>query len=216
MTAGGRSPLVVAATEREALPFQEVGLATVVSGVGRVNAAIATTLALAGRRESPLVLSVGICGSLPTPSSGLEVGDLVIGDRSVYAEEGILTPDGFQSIEAMGFPLARFVTDNGIAADASTLARLRTIEPEAAVGAIATVATCSGTDELAGEIVERTGAIAEAMEGAAVLHAAAMLGAPAIEVRAVSNTTGHRDRQRWELDRAFARLGAFARSLAGA
>ena len=214
MTADHRAPLVVAATEREALPFQQAGLATVVSGVGRVNAAIATTLALTGRRESPLVLSVGICGVLPN-ASGLGVGDLVIGDRAVYAEEGILTPDGFQSIDTMGFPLTRFIVDNAIPAADSALARLRTIEPEASVGAIATVATCSGTDELAAEIAGRTGAIAEAMEGAAVLHAAAALGAPAIEVRSVSNTTGRRDHQRWELDRAFTRLAEFSARLAG-
>ncbi|MEE2973595.1 MAG: futalosine hydrolase, partial [Planctomycetota bacterium] len=185
MTCARGDLLVVAATAREALPFQQAGLATVISGVGRVNAAIATTLALTERRESPLVLSVGICGALPT-SAGPEVGDLLIGDRAVYAEEGILTPDGFQSIDTMGFPLARFVVDNSIPADESALARLQMIEPRASVGAIATVATCSGTDVLAVEIARRTGAVAEAMEGAAVLHAAAALGAPAIEVRSVS------------------------------
>lgn len=213
MSSNDRIPLVVAATEREAAPFLEAGIATVVSGVGRVNAAIATTLALVGRRQSPLVISAGICGALPG-DSGLAIGDLVIGDRSVYAEEGILRPEGFESIEAMGFPLARFVIDNAIAAEGSALEWMQSIEPTARVGAIATVATCSGTDRQAEEISRRTGTIAEAMEGAAVLHAACALGAPAVEVRSVSNTTGHRERQQWDLDGAFSRLAAFARRLA--
>ncbi|MGA1045489.1 MAG: hypothetical protein ACO3ZY_09835, partial [Phycisphaerales bacterium] len=103
----------------------------------------------------------------------------------------------------LGFPLGEF-EGNRVPADA---ALLTTCSALGRVGVIATVATCSGTDRLASEVVRRTGAIAEAMEGAAVLHAARRLGAPAIEVRAISNTTGDRPEQRWEIARAFATIG---------
>ena len=57
--------LVVVATDREAAPFRDVGLRTVISGVGRVNAAVATTLAIQGLEAPPLVIASGIAGSLP-------------------------------------------------------------------------------------------------------------------------------------------------------
>ena len=70
-----------------------------------------------------------------------------------------------------------------------------------------TVATCSGSDAAAAEVARRTGAIAEAMEGAAVVHAARRLATPAIELRAISNTTGDRAAQVWDLPSALQSLG---------
>ena len=72
---------------------------------------------------------------------------------------------------------------------------------------IATVAICSGTDEAANEVVKRTGAIVEAMEGAAVVHAATRLSIGAIELRVISNTTGDRNKQQWRLVEALDSLG---------
>ena len=82
-------------------------------------------------------------------------------------------------------------------------------------GPIATVATCSGSDEAAREVVQRTGAVAEAMEGAAVVHAAHRLGVGPIELRTISNTTGDRQQQVWRLDDALAALGSAVREMAG-
>ena len=50
------------------------------------------------------------------------------------------------------------------------------------------------------------GAIAEAMEGAAVVHAARRLGLPGGEVRVISNSTGDRAKQQWDIARAFAAM----------
>lgn len=85
-----------------------------------------------------------------------------------------------------------------------------------AVGRIATVSTCSGTDAAAGEVVRRTGAIVEAMEGAAVGLVAHRLGVRFGEVRVVSNTTGSRTRQVWDLRGALARLSDVASALPAA
>jgi futalosine hydrolase len=46
------------------------------------------------------------------------------------------------------------------------------------------------------------------MEGAAVVHAANRVGAPAIEVRAISNTTGNRNTQEWDIPLALQNLDA--------
>ena len=208
--------VVVAATDREATPFRTRGLRVVVSGVGRVNAAVATTLAITSQDTPPMVVSAGIAGALPSGGSFDDspgIGSIVIGDRSVYAEEGMLSSEGFTTISDMGFPVATFARGNSIQADRVALDRLRRSVPTALVGPIATVATCSGTDELATEIASRTDSLAEAMEGAAVVHAARLLGAAAVEIRTISNRTGDRDRQGWDLEAAFAALDTVAAAL---
>lgn len=209
MSGSGRV-LAIVAVEAEAQALGHVaGGEVVVGGIGRTNAAAATTQAILERGPFAAAISIGIAGSLP--ESKLEIGDLVVARESVYAEEGLETPEGFGDMRALGFPLGDF-EGNRVPADPDLLARMT---PLGRVGAIATVATCSGCDRLAREIVRRTGAIAEAMEGAAVLHAARRLGVPAIELRAISNTTGDRARQRWQISTAFATLrDAWPRALA--
>jgi futalosine hydrolase len=220
VTASSRDLLVVASTEREAACFRDAGVPVVVSGVGRVNAAIATTMAIMSHSEdaaSLIIVSAGIAGALPDVdgSPSVDIGTVVLGSAAHAAEEGILTNDGFRPIGDLGFPIAGFAPDNRIEADGAALARLTRAVPDGTVGDIATVATCSGTDELAREIARRTSAIAEAMEGAGVLHAARLLGAAAAELRVISNTTGDRERQVWRIDDAFEHLGRVARLLAG-
>ena len=56
----------------------------------------------------------------------------------------------------------------------------------------------------------------EAMEGAAVVHAAARQGAGAIELRVISNTTGDREKQQWGLEEALKALGGAIRTAVSA
>lgn len=169
------------------------------AGVGRTNASAATTLALVEDGPFDAVLSVGVAGALPGIDPPLDPGALVIGSESVYHEEGLLVPDGFLDMTGLGFPLGPF-EGNRVPADPGLLESLRNL---GTCGPIATVASCSGTDEAALEVHRRTSALVEAMEGAAVLHAALLQGVPAIELRVVSNTTGDRDQQVWDLPAAF-------------
>jgi futalosine hydrolase len=53
----------------------------------------------------------------------------------------------------------------------------------------------------------------EAMEGFAVLRAAALAGVPAIEVRVISNDIEEADRGRWQFDAAFDALHAVTPAL---
>lgn len=194
------------------------GIHLVQSGVGKVNAAAAVLLALPLVRPASVV-NLGICGSLPGPAPA-PLGAVVLATASVYADEGVQTPDAFLTLDALGFPLggASF-SGSGVAGDGPLLARLAQGLPGHVVGAVATVSTCSGTDALAAAVAARTGGVAEAMEGAAIAHALARLPAPRpafAEVRVVSNTTGDRASQRWEMKAALARLGEVARAVAEA
>jgi len=179
-----------------------------VSGIGRTNAAVATTRILLMHGPFAAVINAGIAGALP--GSNLKIGDVVAASKSIYFEEGLTAPDGFQDASALGFPLGDFA-GNAVPADDHLLQCAG--RAGLAAAPIATVATCSGTDAAALEVVRRTGAAAEAMEGAAVLHAARSFGIAAIEIRAISNTTGDRPRQQWDIASALASLAEATRQL---
>lgn len=203
-----RRCLIVTAVEREAACVRAGlvgdGARVIAGGIGRTNAAAATTEAILRSGPFDVVVSAGVAGALP--GSDLEIGDVVVASSCVYAEEGLITPTGFQDMREMGFALGDF-QGNVVPVDPELHRRLARLFP---TGPIATVATCSGTDEAAMMVARRTDAVAEAMEGAAVVHAARRLGAAAIELRAISNTTGNRGRQAWDLGKAFAALEAAA------
>ena len=195
--------VIVTAVEMEARAIGELdGVRVVVAGIGRTNAAAATTQALLEARSQgddvSLVMSAGVAGALPSidrPGYACAIGDVVMASSCVYMEEGVITPEGFADTTEMGFPLGDW-SGNAVPVDVDWLARYEGIGIAAP---IATVATCSGTDAVAMEVAQRTQAVAEAMEGAAVVHAARRLGVSGLEVRTISNTTGDRDQQQWDL-----------------
>lgn len=206
--------LIVTAVDAEARAIAAYDNVTVIAGgIGRTNAAAATTEAIvkarAERRPFDAVLSAGIAGALP--GGNLTIGQSVVASACVYAEEGIITARGFADMAGLGFALGDF-EGNIVPVDPQLLEALAAAFT---IGPIATVATCSGTDAAAAEVVRRTGAIAEAMEGAAVVHAARRLNVPAIELRGISNTCGDRARQSWDIATALRNLGeAVARATA--
>jgi len=83
-------------------------------------------------------------------------------------------------------------------ADGHLVAAAQRALPEARLAPIGTSARVGGG----------TGCEVEAMEGYAVLRAAALAQVPAVEVRVVSNAVGEPDRSRWRLAEAKAALVA--------
>ena len=194
--------LIVTAVKAEADAVGSIdGAVVVAGGIGRTNAAVTTTTTIQANGPFDVVINAGVAGSLP--DSGLSIGDVVVAHACVYAEEGVITPDGFQDMEAMGFSLGDF-GGNTVPVDTALNDCVGAVGIS---GSIATVATCSGTDEQAALVADRTGCLCEAMEGAAVVHAARIAGLPAIEIRVISNTTGNRESQKWDLDLALESLG---------
>lgn len=181
-------------------PLRAGSLALVVrSGVGKSAAAGATARCF-DPKEHAGVLCVGIAGALPR---GPGLCDAVLATPSLFGDEGVFTPNGYLTLDHLGFSddISETHPDQGVV-DA-----WRGLIDRA--GPIATVSSCSGTDAAAASLVTRTGAVVEAMEGAACALAARRIDPYArfAELRVISNTTGDRDRQRWDLDGALARLG---------
>ncbi|MVO86162.1 futalosine hydrolase [Streptomyces sp. p1417] len=172
-----------------------------VAGVGPAAAAAATAraLALAEAAGTPydLVVSAGIGGGFPPDAP---VGSLVVADAVTAADLGAETPDGFLPVTGLGFGR---VTHEPPPALVAALAAAT----GAAAGTVLTVSTVTGTAERAAALRARhPGALAEAMEGFGVAEAAAAHGLPVLELRAVSNPVGPRDRAAWRIGDALAAL----------
>jgi futalosine hydrolase len=190
--------LLVTAVEAEADALRAAGapgVTIVAVGAGPAAAAAGTARLLATGTYGG-VLSAGIAGGF-TGRAGL--GDLVIGTRSIAADLGAETPDGFLPIEELGFGSSAFD------ADPALVQAWREAIPAAVTGAILTLATVTGTATTAATLEARyPDAVAEAMEGFGVATAAAAAGVPFAELRAISNVIGPRDRSAWRLGEAFA------------
>ena len=177
--------LVVAATAFEASLAEGHPVESLTCGIGPVEAALATAAALADRRVDAVV-QIGIAGAQSLPN-----GSLAIGSEAVYCD--------------IHDPEARIPRVERIAPDPDLLAVARRALPDAHVVPIGTTAHVGGG----------VGCEVEAMEGFAVLRAAALAGVPAIELRSISNAVAERDRSAWSIEDALGVLGDGLRALLG-
>ena len=200
--------LVVTAVEaeREAL-FRGLnkakGFEVLVTGVGPAAAAAFTARALAAG-EFSCVVSAGIGGGF---SGKAGVGTIVVATQIVAADLGAETPEGFLSLDELGFGSNRITTDDRLVKQVSEA--LLVAELPVITGPVLTVNTVTGTAASAAEMAARVpGAAAEAMEGYGAAFAAQAAGTPIMEIRAISNLVGPRDRSAWRIREALDVLAA--------
>ncbi|MER6106218.1 futalosine hydrolase [Streptomyces sp. NPDC001832] len=171
-------------------------------GAGPAAAASATAFGLASGPYD-LVVSAGIGGGFVPVAP---VGSLVVASGIVAADLGAETPEGFVPVTALGFGRDRFTPPP---------AQVRAVAAAtgALTGEILTVSTVTGSAERAAALLAaHPRAAAEAMEGFGVAEAAERRGLPVLELRAVSNAIGPRDRDAWRIGDALAALtGAFGK-----
>jgi futalosine hydrolase len=180
-----------------------------ISGIGTANASAATAL-VAHLFTPDLLISTGCAGAYP--GSGLEIGDIALATTEVFADEGVVTPEGWRSLEHIGIPLLdrtgrHFFNEIPLSPHANAAALKVAAQLGIATlttGRFLTVATCSGTNARGEELKERFGGICENMEGAAVALMAARYGIECMELRGISNYVEDRDCSRWDLSLAAA------------
>ncbi|MFB8751931.1 futalosine hydrolase [Streptomyces parvulus] len=171
------------------------------AGVGPALAAASTAAALtaAALAGAPygLVVSAGIGGGFPPHAP---VGSLVVADAITAADLGAETADGFLPVTDLGFGTVTHRPPPALVRAAATATGARP-------GTVLTGSTVTGTAERAALLRTRhPDALAEAMEGFGVAEAAAAQGVPVLELRAVSNPVGPRDRAAWRIGEALAAL----------
>ncbi|WBB58578.1 futalosine hydrolase [Streptomyces sp. WMMC500] len=205
---GARVLVIVAvAAEAEAVARADRGYDVVVGGVGPAAAAAGAATALAAASVPyDLVIAAGIGGGF---AGVAPVGAVVVADEIVAADLGAETPDGFASVTELGFGTVAYRPP-------PETARTAAEATGAVLGTVLTVSTVTGSAERAAALLLRhPGAAAEAMEGFGVAEAAARHGVPVMEIRAVSNAVGPRDRAAWRIPEALTALTAAFTALPG-
>lgn len=182
-----------------------------ISGIGKTNAARTATL-MVQNHSLQLVINFGIGGAYP--SSHLGIGDIVVAEKEVYGDEGVLERDGFHGTEHLGIPLVkkgRKKYFNAFPLDKKYIRKTLHVSGPAQhsvpginlrTGTFVTVSACTGTRKRATELQNMFGAICENMEGAAVAHICTVYDVPMIEIRGISNIVDTRDTKKWNIRRA--------------
>ncbi|CAM5438440.1 futalosine hydrolase [Streptomyces viridochromogenes] len=179
------------------LPGAEVIAAGVGPALAAASTATALTTAALSGRPFGLVVSAGIAGGFAPHAP---VGSLVVADEITAADLGAETPDGFLPVTELGFGTVTHRPPEALVREVASATGARP-------GAVLTVSTVTGTAARAAHLRERhPTALAEAMEGFGVAEAAAAHGTPVLELRAVSNPVGPRDRAAWRIGDALAAL----------
>ncbi|MFD2369158.1 futalosine hydrolase [Brevibacillus sp. GCM10020057] len=175
-----------------------------VGGVGPMAAAASTARIAATEGPYDLVVCAGISGGFVEHA---EVGSLVVASEIVCADLGAETAEGFLSLDELGFGSARVPVEQKLAARLTE--RLQEAGLPAKLAPVLTLSTVTGTAETAAALSRRMPeAAAEAMEGYGVAVAAQAAGLPVLEIRAVSNAIGPRDKSAWRIKDALAALEA--------
>jgi len=168
------------------------------TGIGKVNAAITTTLMIEYYMPREIIFT-GIAGGT---NPGLSPGDIVIGTRVVYHDYGTLTADSLQvrptknPVTGQENPLfynsdPRLVEIAVRASVEAKLAKLKNQYPKVITGTIVTGDVFVSSPKAAKEFRRRFNADATEMEGAAVAQACFQQSQPFIVVRSLSDNAGH-------------------------
>ncbi len=175
------------------------GVATLVTGVGPVEASCALTAELC-RRPYRLVVNAGLAGAFDGAAC---IGDGVVVEEDsmeIASETGapLTLPRGERTVE-------RAHSDPGI------VARLRGAGFPVVRGI--TVARVTSSEPTARRLTAELRAQVESMEGFAALRAAERMGVPAVEVRGISNRCGERESSGWDFEAGMDGLRRVARAL---
>jgi futalosine hydrolase len=163
-------------------------------GVGPIEAAVRTTVALS-KNKYDLVISAGIGGAFPTKAT---IGSIVVADHLEVADLGAETPNGFLSVDELGFGTATYNVNQSAVDEIYQF--LHKSNQLVVKGTVITVSTVTGTKEKAQELTKRIENVtAEAMEGFGVATAAKQFDTPALELRSISNMVGPRNKEEWNI-----------------
>ncbi|EZH65070.1 hypothetical protein DH09_15600 [Bacillaceae bacterium JMAK1] len=185
--------------EREAVKAgigEEADVTVELAGVGPAQAATRTAIQLA-KQNYDLVINAGIAGGF---REKVQLEDIVVSTTIQAGDLGADTGERFIPVEELGFGSS---TVSCLEEEVNRFQQLENVH----LGMIITKSTVTGTDEEAKRLqVRYDDAVAEGMEGFGVATAAKEFGVPVLEIRAISNYIGKRERDKWKIKEALASL----------
>jgi adenosylhomocysteine nucleosidase len=174
------------------------------AGIGKVNTALVATI-LADRFGCRLIVFSGVAGGL---DPALQIGDVVIADRTLQHDAGVIEDERVATYQAGHVPFFNPTDELGYPVEAALVERLRqrlegfALPPlsRAAGGAGATPRIVFGTilsgdqyihcESTRQRLFQQLGGAAVEMEGGALGQVAAAFGIPYLDIRALSDLAG--------------------------
>jgi futalosine hydrolase len=178
-----------------------------VSGPGMVNTIQAMTACIENSKPS-LIIQTGCAGAFL--ESGLTLGDIGIASDEVDIHLGIEPVSQYNAVQELPFPVLiknntayknryechKVLTDS---AYNILVKKLQSKRIQVKKGPFITVSTITSTEQKAARLFHHYSAIMEAMEGAGAAHLSMYYDIPFLEIRAVSNIVGEREKSEWNL-----------------
>jgi adenosylhomocysteine nucleosidase len=191
------APVQAAHTEFVTGTLDGYDVVLVGSGMGKVNSALVATV-LADRFGCGAIVFSGVAGGLDPE---LSVGDVVIADRVIQHDAGLIEDDRLQTYHAGHVPFINPTDRLGYPVDDDLLARVRERLTDFALpaAAIRFGTVLSGDQYLHCDVTRERlqrdfGGLAVEMEGGAVAQVAEAFGVPWLVIRALSDLAGHDSR----------------------
>jgi futalosine hydrolase len=170
------------------------------TGVGLLSSAVNLTQ-YALQHKPRLIIQAGIAGSLDT---SLSLGDVVVVKRECLGDTGVQERGEWKDVFDMGFQQADelpFTNKYIINEWLSTYNMLQL--PEVTGITINQITTHTDTIQM---LQAKYGAQVESMEGASLHYVCKLFNIPFVQIRAISNYVGERDKRKWKIKEAVANL----------
>ena len=182
-------------------PTENMTWHVLVTGSGLVNTTFHLTDRLT-KHTYDLAVNLGVCGSF---ISNHNVGDVVRIHKDRLADWGAHEQNGFVDVFEMGFENPdKFPFDGGWIYEQPHPAVPPTHVPHVEAFTVNTVR------ETGLELSKhKFSAAVESMEGAAFFYVCRQFNLPCLQLRAVSNTVGERDKSKWKMQDALQNLSEF-------
>jgi futalosine hydrolase len=199
--------LLTAATAKEIEPFFDRyrkskdwnDIDVLITGIG-LTATTYHLLKQVSIKKPGLIIQAGVAGSFDKKLSN---GAVVAITKDVAADEGVIEEEQFKTVFDLGLlQKNKFPYKNGWLPNDSEIMGKINLKKVAAIS----VNNISASDQTISFYREKFNPSVESMEGAALHYVAIMEKIPFIQLRAVSNDIGERDKKKWKMQEAIGNL----------
>ncbi len=202
-------PLSVLHDPGTCISYNNVDISFLICGVGPLNAAISLERYLSGNDAITCVVNIGIAGSYDLEVFPL--GSVCVADTEIWPEYGVRSGRHFADAHELGFPLHQRddrTVWNTLKFDPASTARIIGLRLPAkwTLATGITLAGVSSGQEQARALQSSFNADMENMEGFSLGYCCYLRSVPFLEIRAISNLAGSRNKADWDFKKSFSAL----------